>query len=94
MLKTITFTLMHFCIAFSVGYALTGSMTVGGLLAIVEPLCNSVGFYFHDKLWKRLEQNDVAVAFDRPGTGLIRVFGRRMPGATPLTLEAQVTVTR
>ena len=42
----------------------------------------------------RIEQNDVAVAFDRPGTGLIRVFGRRMPGATPLTLEAQVTVTR
>lgn len=56
MRKTISFTLMHFCIAFSVGYALTGSLTVGGLLAVVEPLCNSVGFYFHEKFWNRLQQ--------------------------------------
>lgn len=57
MLKTITFTLMHFCIAFGVAYALTGSVTVGGLVAAVEPLCNSVGFYFHEKIWKRLESH-------------------------------------
>ncbi len=36
MLKTITFTLMHFCIAFSVAYALTGSVAVGGLVAAVR----------------------------------------------------------
>lgn len=53
MLKTITFTCMHFVIAFSVAYALTGSVAVGSLLAIVEPLCNSVGFFFHEKLWER-----------------------------------------
>lgn len=56
MLKTVTFTAMHFCIAFSVAYALTGSLTVGGLVAVVEPLCNSVGFYVHEKVWKRFEQ--------------------------------------
>ena len=28
MLKTVTFTLMHFCIAFSVTYALTGSIAI------------------------------------------------------------------
>ncbi|HSC83166.1 MAG TPA: DUF2061 domain-containing protein [Pseudomonas sp.] len=60
MLKTITFTLMHFCIAFSVAYALTGSLTVGGLVAVVEPLCNSVGFYLHEKFWKRFESKDQA----------------------------------
>ncbi len=49
MLKTLTFTVMHFIIAFSVAYALTGSIAVGGLVAAVEPLCNSVGFYFHEK---------------------------------------------
>lgn len=58
MLKTLTFTLMHFCVAFSVAYALTGSVTVGGLLAIVEPLCNSVGFFLHEKAWQRLERRD------------------------------------
>ena len=62
MLKTITFTLMHFCIAFSVAYALTGSVAVGGLVAAVEPLCNSVGFYFHEKIWKRIEDNKTARA--------------------------------
>ncbi|MFZ6049182.1 DUF2061 domain-containing protein [Pseudomonas sp. CR3202] len=58
MLKTVTFTLMHFCIAFSVAYVLTGSLAVGGLVAAVEPLCNSVGFYFHEKIWKRFEKDD------------------------------------
>nr|WP_051059484.1 DUF2061 domain-containing protein [Pseudomonas thermotolerans] len=57
MLKTITFTVMHFCIAFSVAYVLTGSVTVGGLVAAIEPLCNSVGFYIHEKIWNRIEKN-------------------------------------
>jgi uncharacterized membrane protein len=60
MLKTLTFTVMHFCIAFTVAYALTGSLTVGGLVATVEPLCNAVGFFFHEKAWQRLEHHDAA----------------------------------
>lgn len=55
MIKTATFTCMHFIIAFSVAYVLTGSITVGGLLAIVEPLCNSIGFYFHEKVWSHIQ---------------------------------------
>ena len=58
MLKTLTFTLMHFCIAFSVAYALTDSMAVGSLLAVAEPLCNSVGFFLHEKVWQRMERPD------------------------------------
>ena len=56
MLKTLTFTLMHFCIAFAVTYVLTGSVAASGLVVAIEPLCNSVGFYFHEKLWQRLEK--------------------------------------
>lgn len=55
MIKTMTFTVMHFCIAFTVAYLLTGSVGISGLVAVVEPLCNSVGFYFHEKVWKRIE---------------------------------------
>jgi uncharacterized membrane protein len=33
-------------------------VAVGGLVAAVEPLCNSVGFYFHEKIWKRFEKGD------------------------------------
>ena len=57
MLKTLTFTIMHFCIAFGVTYALTGSVAASGLVAAIEPLCNSVGFYFHEKIWQRFERN-------------------------------------
>lgn len=55
MLKTLTFTVMHFCIAFGVTYALTGSIAASSLVAAIEPLCNSVGFYFHEKIWQRVE---------------------------------------
>jgi uncharacterized membrane protein len=38
-------------------YALTGSIAIGGLVAAIEPLCNSVGFYVHEKVWQRFERN-------------------------------------
>jgi uncharacterized membrane protein len=53
MAKTITFTLMHISIAFGVVYAMTGDIMVGGAVALVEPLCNSVGYFFHERLWAR-----------------------------------------
>lgn len=56
MLKTLTFTLMHFCIAFAVTYAITGSIALGGLVAAIEPLANSVGFYLHERVWQRIER--------------------------------------
>jgi uncharacterized membrane protein len=55
MLMTMAFTLLHFCIAFAVAYALIGSVSVSGLVAVIEPPCNSVGFYFHEYLWQRPE---------------------------------------
>ena len=35
MLKTLTFTIMHFCIAFAVTYALTGSVAASGMVAAI-----------------------------------------------------------
>ena len=55
MLKTTTFTMMHFTIAFSVTWALTGDWRIGGAVALIEPLVNSVGYFFHEKVWQRLE---------------------------------------
>lgn len=53
MTKTLTFAAMHFTIAFGVVYLLTGSWLTGGLVALVEPCCNTVAFHFHEKLWVR-----------------------------------------
>jgi uncharacterized membrane protein len=55
MAKTASFAVVHFTVAFSVGYALTGSVVVGGVLALVEPAINTVAFHFHELLWKKIE---------------------------------------
>jgi uncharacterized membrane protein len=44
-------TLMHAVIAFGVMWAATGSMALGGLAALVEPICNVIVLPFHDRLW-------------------------------------------
>lgn len=61
MAKTATFAAVHFTVAFSVGYALTGSVIVGGTMALVEPSINTVAFYFHELGWKKFEENRVVI---------------------------------
>jgi len=53
MIKTMTFAILHFSVAFTVAYLLTGSALIGGLVALVEPAINTVVFYFHEKAWAR-----------------------------------------
>ncbi|WP_051085411.1 DUF2061 domain-containing protein [Hahella ganghwensis] len=54
MAKTISFAAVHFSVAFAVGYLMTGSFVVGGAIALVEPLCNTVAYFFHEKVWERI----------------------------------------
>lgn len=54
MLKTLSFAAVHFTVAFTIGYLLTGSVLVGGTLALVEPACNTIAYHFHEKVWARV----------------------------------------
>jgi uncharacterized membrane protein len=56
MIKTITFAIMHFTVAFGVAYALTGDVVVGGTVALIEPMVNTVAFHFHEKAWNRFQR--------------------------------------
>ena len=56
MRKTLSFAVLHFSIAFSMAWLITGSIWVGGTLAVLEPLCNTVAFHLHEKFWRRREQ--------------------------------------
>ena len=56
MTKTITFAVMHFGIAFTVAYLLTGDIVIGGALALIEPAVNTVAFYFHERVWQRFDR--------------------------------------
>lgn len=54
MIKTTTFAIMHFTVAFTVAWLLTGDVLVGGLVATVEPAVNTVAYFFHEKIWQRI----------------------------------------
>ncbi|MDO6686335.1 MULTISPECIES: DUF2061 domain-containing protein [unclassified Agarivorans] len=59
-LKTISFAILHFSVAFSVTYTLTGSALIGGVIALIEPAINTVAFYFHEKLWQQFDKKKLA----------------------------------
>lgn len=56
MLKTLTFACVHFFVAFTVTYLLTGSWVLGGLIALVEPMVNTVAYFLHEKAWERIHR--------------------------------------
>ena len=55
LIKTMSFATLHFSVAFGVAYALTGSVAVATGVGLVEPLVNTVAFYFHERLWRRID---------------------------------------
>ncbi|WP_192035611.1 DUF2061 domain-containing protein [Halomonas sp. YLGW01] len=63
MIKTATFAVVHFSVAFTVTYLLTGSWVLGGVIALTEPAVNTVAYFFHEKAWevvKRRRASDAA----------------------------------
>ena len=56
MTKTFSFAAVHFTVAFTVAYLMTGSVLVGGALALVEPLINTVAFHIHEQVWNRIHR--------------------------------------
>jgi uncharacterized membrane protein len=51
MTKTLTFAVVHMTVAFTVAYLMTGSVVIGGALALMEPAVNTVAYFFHEKTW-------------------------------------------
>lgn len=51
MTKTISFGIVHVAVAFGVVYLLTGSVVIGGAVAMIEPLANTVAYHYHEKAW-------------------------------------------
>ena len=49
--KTISFAIVHFSVAFTITYIMTGSIVIGGALALIEPAVNTVAFHIHEKVW-------------------------------------------
>ena len=63
LVKTFTYLAIHLTVAFSIGYAVTGSVEIAGIITLVEPCANAVAFFFHEKVWKRiLARRDAAAS--------------------------------
>lgn len=52
-LKALVFLGLHFFVAFSIVFLLTGSFAVGGLAALIEPVANFFVFVLLDYYWDR-----------------------------------------
>lgn len=57
LLKTASFAVLHFGVAFVVTYALTGSVAVATSVGLIEPVANTVVFYFHERAWRWMDGN-------------------------------------
>lgn len=53
---------LHASVAFGVMLAATGSFAMGGMAALLEPVCNVIILPLHDRLWDQLERSGSAPA--------------------------------
>ncbi len=60
LIKTMSFACIHFSVAFTVVYLLTGNAFIGGIMALIEPSINSVAYYFHEKVWQTKIETEYA----------------------------------
>jgi uncharacterized membrane protein len=51
--KTGTFAVLHFGVAFSIAYLLTGSLGIASAIALIEPAANTVAYLLHERAWAR-----------------------------------------
>ena len=62
LIKTFTYLAVHLTVAFTIGYIITGSLEIAGLITLIEPCANAVAFFFHEKIWKRIQARRDRVA--------------------------------
>lgn len=53
MLKTISFGILHYTVAFTVVFVISGDILASTLVGAIEPAVNTVVFHFHEIVWTR-----------------------------------------
>ena len=51
--KTLTYCLMHFAVAITVAYLLSGDWAIALSIGIIEPLVQTVFFNVHERRWNK-----------------------------------------
>lgn len=55
LLKTITYGIMHVCVATLLAYAISGSWAIAFSIGLLEPLVQTFFFYGHERVWERIK---------------------------------------
>lgn len=64
LIKTLSYGFFHILVGFSIAFALTGSFAIASGIALIEPLANTVLYFFHERVWKRLGRRKEAESED------------------------------
>jgi len=59
--KTGSFAVVHLAIAVSLGYLLTGSLVLAGLISLIEPALNTVAHAVFDRWWSHRHGEEPAL---------------------------------
>ncbi|MGB1540248.1 MAG: DUF2061 domain-containing protein [Rickettsiales bacterium] len=49
--KTMTYGIMHVCVATALAFLMTGSWAIALSLGLLEPAVQTVFFYMHERVW-------------------------------------------
>ncbi|MGK5023130.1 DUF2061 domain-containing protein [Janthinobacterium sp. RB2R34] len=72
-IKTVSQVITHMSIAFGLAYLLTGSLALGGLAAIIEPVINVALLPLHEKLWHAIRSRQA-----KEQLGMAAVAGEKL----------------
>lgn len=60
LLKTLTYAVMHFLVAISVTFVLTGDWRLALAVGVIEPLVQTLAFMVHERLWSKADASPEA----------------------------------
>ena len=52
-LKTISYSVMHLCVAMTIAYILTGNIKAALAIGLIEPAAQTLAYTLHEKAWAR-----------------------------------------
>jgi uncharacterized membrane protein len=55
--KTATYAVMHFAVAFTVAYLLTGSWAAAAAIGLVEPFVQTFAYSLHERAWAKVPRH-------------------------------------
>ncbi|MGE3770970.1 MAG: DUF2061 domain-containing protein [Bdellovibrionales bacterium] len=55
LLKTLSYAIMHMAGAITVAYVLSGSWKVALAIGLIEPVVQTVLFFFHERIWHKID---------------------------------------